>query len=592
MNPGTPPEQPHDTSSAKPSWRAQPSCPSRSEQAMRLAILAGRIGTWDWEFATGQIIWSEMHEQLWGMAPGSFQGTYSEFAARVHPDDRPGLEAAVRHAIGELIPYDHEYRVIWPDGTVLWIAGHGEVFCDEEGRPVRMMGIVRDITDRKVAEEELRKTKTNLELAQAHAHLGSWELNVTTGTGTWSQEMFHLFDHETARGAPAFGEFIEMIHPEDRPTLLEKHDLAARTNEEISLEFRTNPARGAVKHLNATFYASHDSHGRMTQLSGTVLDVTRYKKIEAALRESEERYRDVLENAHDLIQSVAPDGRFLFVNRAWREMLGYSAEEVARLNLFDIIPARAQAHCRALFAQALSGDSPGPVEAIFITKGGCEILVEGSLSRKIESGKVTALRCIFRDVTRRKRTEEALRASEEKFRQLAENIREVFWMTDVAKNEMIYVSPGYETIWGRSCASLYESPRSWLDSIYSEDRSRVLNAATSQQVSGRYDVEYRIVRADGSMRWIHDKAFPVRNESGEVYRIVGIAEDITELKQAEAELQRSEKHFRSLIENAQDLITLVDAQGVIRFQSPSSLPLMGYAPAQLRDRNAFALIHP
>jgi PAS domain S-box-containing protein len=132
---------------------------------------------------------------------------------------------------------------------------------------------------------------------------------------------------------------------------------------------------------------------------------------------------------------------------------------------------------------------------------------------------------------------EALRESEARFRQLAENIREVFWMTDVRKNQMIYVSPGYEAIWGRSCQSLYDSPRDWVEALHEEDRDRVLKAAFAKQVSGKYVETYRIVRPDRSIRWIQARAFPVRNEAGEVYRITGIAEDITERKLAERRVE-------------------------------------------------------
>jgi PAS domain S-box-containing protein len=124
-----------------------------------------------------------------------------------------------------------------------------------------------------------------------------------------------------------------------------------------------------------------------------------------------------------------------------------------------------------------------------------------------------------------------LRQSEERFRQLAENIREVFWLSDPEKNQILYISPGYEQIWGRSCESLYSFPRSWLDSIHPDDRERVLVAALTKQVDGQYDVQYRIVRPDGLVRWIRDRAFPVKDTSGTIYRVAGIAEDITEQKQ-------------------------------------------------------------
>jgi PAS domain S-box-containing protein len=140
----------------------------------------------------------------------------------------------------------------------------------------------------------------------------------------------------------------------------------------------------------------------------------------------------------------------------------------------------------------------------------------------------------------------ALQESEERFRQLAENIREVFWMTDTQKNETIYVSPGYEAVWGRSCRRLYESARDWVDAIHRDDRERVLKAALEKQVLGEYDEVYRVMRPDGTIRWIHDRAFPVRNEAGEVYRVTGIAEDITERKMAERRLEARNEVIKAL----------------------------------------------
>ena len=140
-----------------------------------------------------------------------------------------------------------------------------------------------------------------------------------------------------------------------------------------------------------------------------------------------------------------------------------------------------------------------------------------------------------------KRTGESLRASEELFRQLTENIREVFWVTEPAKQRMLYISPAYETIWGRTCQSLYDLPKTWLDAIHPDDRKRVLQAAITKQADGTYNEEYRIIRLDGEVRWIHDRAFPVKNESGNVYRIVGVAEDITERRKLEWQYLQAQK---------------------------------------------------
>jgi two-component system, cell cycle sensor histidine kinase and response regulator CckA len=136
--------------------------------------------------------------------------------------------------------------------------------------------------------------------------------------------------------------------------------------------------------------------------------------------------------------------------------------------------------------------------------------------------------------------EAILSESEERFRQLTENISEVFWMTDPGKREMLYVSPAYETIWGRTCKSLMERPHSFVDAIYPDDRPRVL-ASIQANSDIPYELEYRILRPDCSVRWIRDRAFPVRDAAGLLIRIAGVAEDVTEKRQLETQLRQSQK---------------------------------------------------
>ena len=155
-----------------------------------------------------------------------------------------------------------------------------------------------------------------------------------------------------------------------------------------------------------------------------------------------------------------------------------------------------------------------------------------------------------READERRHAVEALRYSEERFRQLAENIREVFWLSSPEKNEIIYISPGYETIWGRTCESIYASPRNWLEAIHPADRERVMQASLTKQVSGQYDEVYRILQPEGATRWIRDRAFPVRDHAGKIYRIAGIAEDITERVQTEHTLNN---YYQEMKENAAEL---------------------------------------
>jgi PAS domain S-box-containing protein len=174
------------------------------------------------------------------------------------------------------------------------------------------------------------------------------------------------------------------------------------------------------------------------------------------------------------------------------------------------------------------------------TKEGREFPI--SLSTSVvydEDGRRIALVGIASDITERKRAEQALRSSEEKFRQLAENVREVFWMMSPAGGEMLYVSPAYEQVWGRTCESLYQSPMSWADAIHPDDREQVRVLAARQMLGESVESEYRIQTPGGQEKWIRNRAFPIRDQSGQLIRVVGIAEEITERKRYEKELIRA-----------------------------------------------------
>jgi PAS domain S-box-containing protein len=139
----------------------------RSEERYALAQRAANIGSWDWNIETGDLHWSERIEPMFGFGPGEFAGTYEAFVERLHPDDRAFVQEAVRASVEEDKEYAIEHRIIWPDGTLRWLAETGDVFRNAEGKAVRMLGVVQDITGRKLAEERLRHTLAELERSNA-----------------------------------------------------------------------------------------------------------------------------------------------------------------------------------------------------------------------------------------------------------------------------------------------------------------------------------------------------------------------------------------------------------------------------------------
>jgi diguanylate cyclase (GGDEF)-like protein/PAS domain S-box-containing protein len=258
------------------------------------------------------------------------------------------------------------------------------------------------------------------------------------------------------------------------------------------------------------------------------IEVSGRKQAEAAVRESEAKFRELIEHASDGVFVTDPQGDFKLVNRRFCEMLAYEEPELLRLNVAETY-VEAE---RGLLAQRLAdlGEVRSRLfERMIRRKDGSTFPIEVSI-RRLSNGMNQG---IVRDITERKRAAQALTESEARFRQMAESMRDVYFLTDLKTGGMLYVSPAYENIWGRSCDSLHANPGSWVESIHPEDRDRVAQKFGKQQTTGRFDDEYRIVRPDGEVRWIHARTFAIPDEAGKPYRSAGVAEDITARRHAE-----------------------------------------------------------
>jgi len=176
----------------------------------------------------------------------------------------------------------------------------------------------------------------------------------------------------------------------------------------------------------------------------------------------------------------------------------------------------------------------------------------GRLTRSLERTVQERTSRLQSEVEEHKETSARLRETLVLFRQVTENITEVFWVTDPAKTRLNYVSRGFERVWGQQRQVVYTQPSAWLDAVDREDRERVTQSTYTKQIIGEYDEEYRVRRPDGSVCWVHDRAFPVRNEDGEVYRIVGITEDITDHKRSQ-QLLEAQRDIAAALSATNDL---------------------------------------
>ncbi|MBM4068599.1 MAG: PAS domain S-box protein [Planctomycetes bacterium] len=274
-----------------------------------------------------------------------------------------------------------------------------------------------------------------------------------------------------------------------------------------------------------------------------VLDITERRRMEEALRQSEERFARFMQSLPGLAWIKDLHGRYVYVNDAAASAFNCPPDRLLGKSDDDLFPPQTAAQFKQNDQKAQTSDKGIQVIEKLEQADG---IVHHSIVSKFPilgpEGSPAFIGGMAIDITDRLRAEEVLADSEERFRQFAENISEVFWMSNLQTTKLLYISPAYEKVWGRTCQSLYEYPRSFLEAIHPDDQERVRTIILEKHALGEStDTEYRVVRPDGSVRWVWDRAFPVRDADGRVYRMAGIAEDITEKKKAEEELKEADR---------------------------------------------------
>jgi PAS domain S-box-containing protein len=306
-------------------------------------------------------------------------------------------------------------------------------------------------------------------------------------------------------------------------------------------------------------------------------DITERRLTEYYMRESEERWRALFEHAGVGIAQLSLDEQFLRVNSRLCETLGYSSKTMLRRRCRDFVHPDDLSVTQGQLKELLVGKYPSfSMETRWQRSDDAWVWVDLTVSLVRNAASAPAyLIAVIQNIGDRKNAEEALQKSETRFRQIAETIEEVVWSADAASGKVLYISPAYERVWGRTCASLYENPESFLDSVHPDDRGCVL-AALGKHRGIPFDQEYRIVRPDGAVRWIWDRGFPVRDPgTGHLTHYVGVALDFTERRQAGEALRLSESAIRELHEITSRKAVSFDRQirelldlGRRRFQLP------------------------
>jgi PAS domain S-box-containing protein len=572
---------------------------------LELAVRGSNIGIWDVDMPDGDPrhgrvsyvnIWEQLGYECPDVPPDQETGM-----APLHPDDRPLLEEAIRsYLAGETSKYEVESRSRHKDGSYRWSLARGVVVRDAGGKPIRFVGSSIDITDHKRAEESLRQSEERFRTLAKATNDAVWDWDLATNT-VWCNEGFlTLFGYRLDNSETTPEWWLGQVHPGDRGAVEESIFAAIRGAEPTwAGEYRFRCADGSYKDVYDRGYVIRDAGGNATRMIGAMLDITARKRAEEALRESEERIRQLLSLMPAAVYTCDAEGRITFYNRRAAELWGREprlgtddAKFCGSLRLWqpDGSPLP---HDRTPIAACIrDGRSTRNTEVIIERPDGARVVVSVNIDPLYnqKGGQAGAIN-VFEDVTDRKRAEQALRESEERFRGTFENAAVGIAHTHPS-GRFLRVNEKFCTVVGYPREELLQ--RTYQDITHPDDltASIEVSAAALRGESPGLPLEKRYLRKDGSLVWVELSASLQRNAAGNPDYLIAIVQDVSQRKRLEEALRESEERFRGTFENAAVGIAHADPEGRwLRFNE-KFCAIVGHSREELLQRTYQDITHP
>ncbi len=367
-----------------------------------------------------------------------------------------------------------------------------------------------------------------------------WDWNIVAGELWRNEKLFVSFGYAPGEVA-TISSWERLIHPDDRVRVTESFSHALNDDQECwEQEYRIRRRDGGYADVLDRAYVARDASGRPLRMVGAMTDISLRKRAEA-------QFRTLFDNLTDaiMVAEIVPGGLgyFKHVNDVACRLLGYTRDELLQLGPNEIdAPDFAEQRVRVISAM-LAGE-PVLLETEWIAKGGSRIPVEIS-GRIFPWDEKPAILAVARDISERKHADAALRRSEQQFREISENIHEVFFTLAPDPLHFSYVSRAYDDIWGAPRQGVYDDPSAWLHSVHPDDFAQTQHQFLLCAQGMPVETEFRIIRSDQSVRSIHARTFPVRDAQGKFIRVVGIAEDVSERHRMMAALQAAKEAAES-----------------------------------------------
>lgn len=525
----------------------------------------------------------------------------AEILGRSHWDLYPGSEdselgRSYKRAMSKRVPVSLEHRYQWEDGRSTWV--------DMRAYPVAegLAVFYRDVTDRKQSEADLAEGEERLRLATEAAEIGFWDVDAVNDVLIWPPRVKAMFGI-SADAPVSMADFYAGLHPDDRERTGEAYAAAADPEQRAlyDVEYRTiGKEDGVVRWVAAKGRGVFDVAGTCLRLIGTAIDVSERRYAEAALRESEDNYRNTVELNPQTTWTATPDGQLDRVAERWREWtggsgLGASWGEAMHPDDLD--------RSVETWVRSVTTGVPYDIEhRARMVSGEYRWMHSRAYPRRDEEGRIVKWYGSTEDIHERKRAEEALRESEGRLRGLTQAVPNQIWTAgpDGALdwfNDRVYAYAGSEP-------GMLDGPSAWGDLVHPEDLPDAANAwASCLAGSEVYETEFRIRRADGAYRWFLVRAVPIRLPDGKIARWIGTNTDIEDRRQQTDELASLNSTLEMRVAErtadrdrmwrlSTDLMLVARFDAMITAVNPAWTVLLGWSEEDLLGRAFLDLVHP
>lgn len=354
---------------------------------------------------------------------------------------------------------------------------------------------------------------------------------------------------------------------------------------------------GQLRYFLSIKFPLKDKDGMVIGTCGNSTEITELKMAQLALRESEANLKALLSSSLESIWSVDNNYVIIYANDRFAEefQIAYGQKLEKGKNILSLLPETIRSVWKERYDSVLENRRIRFTERFEFDNR--VLIFDIVMNPIVIEDKVVAVSVFSKDISEQEQAKEALRISEENFRQIAENVSEVFWLRTPDTQKLLYINPAYKTVYGRSIESLQRDPASFTNSIIEEDRQAIIEAMERYLESEEFDREFRIMRPDGEIRWLSSRSMPVRNEKGEITGHTGVAMDITDKKTFELELLEKNKQLNLVIQNIPGAVFSCyrETQCHMIFISDFIEQISGYSAKEICDGHKICysdLIHP